>query len=161
MRGLQPRLALLPGVVPEKLPESSGAMSTSGFCRFGAPSKLCSGRFRCSIQRFRKEPVCGIEKSAETIMLLGIALEFICKLGRRKMEERKTTRGLVFFWMSWWAFDPQQHSTHGVWVATPVVPVGPQCALFGVLGTLGWAVEWLGVFRNRYDRWSFSIFFPS
>jgi hypothetical protein len=30
-------------------------------------------------------------------MLLGIALEFICKLGRRKMEERKTTRGLVFF----------------------------------------------------------------
>ena len=28
------------------------------------------------MQRFRKEPVCGIGKSAETIMLLGIALEF-------------------------------------------------------------------------------------
>jgi hypothetical protein len=51
-------------------------MSTSGSCRFGAPSKLCSARFRCSIQRFRKEPACGIGKSAEIMMQLGMAVYF-------------------------------------------------------------------------------------
>ena len=52
-------------------------------------------RFRCSIQRFRKEPVCGIGKSAETIMLLGIALEFILPVASLKLPDHPDPEDLA------------------------------------------------------------------